>query len=47
MVFFFRSVLKEFDEKDLVNVLTITCSIFTVFSCVAIFSFIFPFLTFC
>lgn len=47
MVFFFRSVLKEFVENDSVNVLTITCSIFTMFSCVEIFLLIFPFLTFC
>lgn len=42
MVLFFRSVLKEFVEKDLV-VLTITCSIFTVSSHVEIFFHHFPF----
>lgn len=47
MVLFFSSVSKEFVEKDLVDVPTITCSIFTVSSHVEIFFFIFPFLTFC
>jgi len=47
MGLFFRSVSKDFVEKDLVNVLTITCSIFTVFSHVENFFFIFRFLPFC
>lgn len=43
MALFLKSVIKELVEKDLVDVLTITCSIFTVYSCVEIFYLLFPF----
>lgn len=43
MALFLKFVVKEFVEKDLVDVLTIACSILTVCSCVEIIYPHFPF----
>lgn len=43
MALFLKSVIKEFVENDLVDVLTITCSILSVYSSVDIFYLHFPF----
>lgn len=43
MALFLKSVIKEFVEKDLVDILKITYSILTMCSCVEIFYLHFPF----